>query len=226
MDKKNWIVCIVLFLAFQAPFLYGEECSTCHAAKGVKEKTPDIPPIKMRVEGKEWQITLADAFRFHGHSCPGVTTAFLALQYGIQRLYGNEIPERDDLIIFSKTPTAGSLDFLDLVMVGENRKEQTIAPKGMQSSRENFYFILYRKSNCMAVDIHLKPELFPGDFFEYKKKQSAGELSPEEWETLHGYMKRIILTFPTESFVTLFGSPEPYHMIPWGLEPIPAHGRE
>ncbi len=223
MAKKMWIVCIVLVLGAQAPALFGEDCNICHTAKGVRERTPDIPPIRMLVDGRECSISLADAFRFHGHSCPGVTTTFRALQYGIRLLFGNEIPERKDLVVFSKTPTSGSLDLLDLVMIGATRKEKTAAPKGMQAGRGNFQYLLYRKSTHTAVEIRLKPELYPADFFDYKKKQSAGELTPEEWDTLHGYMKNIILTFPGESLETLFGTPEPYRTIPWGLEPIPAH---
>jgi formylmethanofuran dehydrogenase subunit E len=223
MDRKKWVVCTVLLLGFHIQTVNGSECNTCHEAKGVRENVPDISPIRMRVDGKENILTLAEAFRFHGHSCPGLTTTFRALQYGIQLLYGDEIPDRNDLLIFSKTPTPGNLDLLDLIMLGEQGKGKTVAPDVMKSSRENFHYILYRKSNCTAVDIRLKPELYPADFFDYKKKQSAGSLTPEEWETLHGYMKHIILTFPTESFETLFGAPKPYPMILWGLSPVPAH---
>ena len=74
------------------------------------------------------------------------------------------------------------------------------------------------------MEIRLKPELFPEDFFDYKKIQSTRKLTSKEWETLHGYMKHIILTFPTKSSEALFGAPEPYRMMPWGnLRPIPAH---
>ncbi|MBN2242686.1 MAG: hypothetical protein JW793_08345 [Acidobacteria bacterium] len=224
MAGNKWIVLVIVFLGIQTAAVYGSECNTCHAEKGVKERTPDIPPILISVGGKERRISLSDAFRFHGHSCPGVTTTFRALEYGIRLLYGDEIPERDDLVVFSKTPTVGSLDLLDLVMIGEGREKKTVAPKGMQASPENFQYILYRKSNSTAVDIRLKPGLFPEDFFEYKKIQSSRELTPEEWEVLHGYMKNIIVTFPERSSESLFGSPKPYRMIPWGnLHPVPAH---
>ncbi|MBN2321464.1 MAG: hypothetical protein JXR49_20465 [Acidobacteria bacterium] len=224
MTGEKWIIGIVLFACMQGPNLFGSECNTCHAAKGVHERTPDIAPIRMLVDGKERSITPADAFRFHGHSCPGVTTTFRALHYGLQLLYGDEIPETEDLVIFSKTPTSGSLDLLDLVMIGEAREKKTVAPKGMQAGRENFQYILYRKSTNTAVDIRLKPGLFPEDFFEYKKIQSTRKLTPEEWETLHGYMKNIIVTFPAKSSESLFGNPKPYRMIPWGsLQPVPAH---
>ena len=224
MNMKLGIPCIALFFLMQTSALFGSECNTCHAAKGVRESTPDIPPIKINVNGINRSITLSDAFKFHGHSCPGVTTTFRALQYGMQILYGDEIPKREDLLIFSRTPTAGSLDLLDLVMIGEKRGKKTSPPEGMKSSRENFFYTLYRKSTGTAVDIHLKPEHFPKDFFEYKKIQSARALTPEEWDILHGYMKTIILTFPTKSFETLFGKPKPYRAVLWdSVSPVPAH---
>ena len=223
MLKKLWMALIALILLVHASYLLGDDCVQCHAAKGVQESTPAIAPIVIKAEGKTRSISLSDAFGFHGHSCPGVTTAFRALQYGILLLYGTEIPEQDDLLISSKTPAPGSLDLLDLIMIGENRKGKTGAPKGMQSRADNFSYTIYRKSTHTAVDIHLKPEHYPKDFFALKKKQSANTLTSEEWDTLHNYMKTIILTFPSKSFEDLFDSPQPYKAIIWG-NLMPAHG--
>jgi hypothetical protein len=222
MYKKLFISLTTLLLLAPASIVFADGCTECHAKKGVEESIPSIAPIKISEGGMTRTITLSDAFRFHGHSCPGVTTAFRALQYGIFLLFGDEIPEKKDLVIFSKTPTLGSLDMLDLVMIGEKRAKRTSAPEGMKASRENFSYTLYRKSTSTAVDIQLIPAQFPKDFFELKRKQSAQELSSEEWDTLHDYMKTVILTFPQKSFETLFGNPEPYKTITWGSLP-PAH---
>lgn len=223
MIKKLSMASTVLVLFIQASALRGEDCNQCHAAKGVKESTPAVAPIAIQAEGKPRSIALSDAFRLHGHSCPGITTTFRAFQYGILILFGNEIPEREDLLIFSRTPTPGSLDLLDLIMIGENRTRKTSEPQGMRASRDNFCYTLYRKSTGTAVDIQLKPEHYPKDFFDLKKKQSAKKLTSEEWDTLHGYMKNIILTFPGKSFEDLFGRPQPYKTIVWG-QLLPAHG--
>jgi hypothetical protein len=222
MFRTIGMILVILTLSTQSRLLLGNECSDCHAAKGVREFTPDIGSIDIKAEGKSRSISLSDAFAFHGHSCPGITAAFRALQYGILLLFGNEVPEQEDLAIVSKTPAPGSLDVLDLVMIGEKRAKRTEAPAGMKSSRENFVYTLYRKSNSTAVDICLKPEFYPEDFFDLKKKQSAQKLSSEEWDTLHNYMKTIILTFPNKSFEELFGKPKPYKIIIWGTL-MPAH---
>jgi hypothetical protein len=222
MIRTLSIVLTMFSLFVSASVLWGQDCNQCHAAKGVKESIPDVAPIKMRAEGKSRSIALSDAFKLHGHSCPGMTAAYRALQYGILKLYGNEVPDREDLVIFSKTPTFGSLEFLDLIMIGENRTGKTSAPMGMRASRDNFCYTLYRKSTSTAVDIHLKPEHFPEDFFDLKKGQSSKKLNSEEWDKLHSYIKNIILTFPQKSFEDLFGDPQPYKMIFWG-KLLPAH---
>ena len=216
MGKRLWILLTALLLVAPASIVLANECSKCHAEKGVEESIPPIAPIRISENGVTRSITLSDANNFHGHSCPGLTTAFRAIQYGIFLLYGEEIPETNDLVIFSKTPAPGSLDMVDLVMIGEKRVKRTTAPEGMKSSRDNFSYTLYRKSTGTAVDIQLIPAHYPKDFFELKKKQFARELTSEEWDTLHDYMKTIILTFPQKSLETLFGNPKPYKTITWG----------
>jgi hypothetical protein len=222
MLNRFWISLIITISLVQTEPLIGSECNECHAAKDVRESIPDIGSIKIRAEGISRSISLSDAFGFHGHSCPGVTTTFRALQYGIFLLFGDETPDLEDLVIVSRTPTSGSLDLLDLIMIGEERTKKTAAPVAMPSSRENFAYTLYRKSNSTAVDIRMKPEHYPEDFFDLKKKQSARRLSSEEWDTLHNYMKNIILTFPNKPFEELFGKPKPYKTIVWG-NLLPAH---
>jgi hypothetical protein len=224
MSIKTFIVPIVVFWFISASTLWGSDCNSCHTTKGVKERVPTVEPITIKADGKIRKISLADAFRFHGHSCPGMTTTFRALQYGFLLLFGEEIPEQSDLAIISRTPVSGSLDMLDLAMIGENRAEKTYPPQGMKAGRDAFWYTLYRKSTSMAVDIHLKPELYPKDFFEYKKKQADKKLTPEEWQIFHGCMREMILKFPAMSFEDLFGRPQPYKTIMWGAM-MPAHNR-
>jgi len=216
MQKAKWISLILAVSLLHASSLLGNECVKCHSASGVQESKPAVAPIMIKMNGITRRISLSDAFGFHGHSCPGVTVTFRALQYGILLLYGKEIPEREDLVVFSKTPTSGSLDMLDLLMIGEKRTKRTPVPEGMKSGRDTFHYTLYRKSTHTAVDIHLKPDHFPGDFFELKKKQKSKTLTSEEWDRLHGYMRDMILTFPTMSFEALFDRPKPYKTIVWG----------
>lgn len=188
MFNKLYLTLAVSLLLAPASSLLGSDCATCHAAEGVRESIPVPEPIAIKTEGKIRTISLSDAFRFHGHPCPGLTTTFRALQYGLLLLFGKEVPEQKDIAVVTRAPVSGGLDLLDLVMVGENRATKTSPPKGMRASRDAFIYTLYRKSTSTAVDIQLKPEHFPKDFFDYKKKQSEKKLSPEEWQVLHNYM--------------------------------------
>ena len=210
------LLMIFAILAYCAPPISAHNCAKCHIENDVTVKIPATAPIKLVVDNSEKEITLADAFKFHGHECPGTATAFRAVQYGIELLYGDRAPSRDDLLIFSKHPSRGVLDLIDYVMKGDDALKRTWPLDGMKKSREGFAFTIVRKSACLAVDVKLKPELWPADFFKLKRKQKKKGLTEKEWEKLHEYMKNILLTFPVKSAKKLFGTPTPYKTLIWG----------
>ncbi len=196
--------------------LRGGDCASCHQARGVTERAPEIKPIPLRSGGAVRTVSLEDVFRYHSHSCPGATTTFKALQYGLELLFQGDIPDVEDLAVLSRTPVEGVRDTLDYILTGGDEIRETPAPEGMKAGRDKFFYTLLRKSTGTAVDVQLKPEHYPENFYPYKKKQAEGALSPEEWEVLHGYMKDIILKFPAMPFEELFGRPEPYRFLFWG----------
>lgn len=213
-----FIVCT--FFLFHAVAAFAHNCKKCHIENEVIIKIPPVPPIKVSVGGRERSITLVDAFKFHGHECCGVTTAFLAVQYGIKLLYGDSVPSTGDLLILSRHPSRGVMDLIDFVMKGENNADRTWPIAGMKKSRDNFRFTIIRKSACLAVDIQLNPARWPADFFKLKRKQKKKTLTKDEWETVHEYMKNIIMKFPITPAEELFGKPVPYKVLTWGtIEP-------
>ncbi len=219
MIKKShllFFILLVLSVSFSHSTLFAHGCLECHTKHGVKERVTSILPINLLVNSKKCTITLTDTFKFHGHPCPGVTIAFRAIQHGINILYDSEIPKQSDLFVFSRIATRGSLDLIDLLMKGDKLSKRTWPPEGMKKSRDNFLFTVMRKSTCQAVDIKLKTDLFPKDFFNLKKKEKDKTLTSKEWDALHTYMKNIILTFPTMPAEELFGNPQPYKVIAWG----------
>ncbi len=219
MIKKScllFFILLVLSVNFSHSTVFAHGCVECHTKHGVKEKVPSIPSINLIVGGQRQTITLTDAFKFHGHPCPGVTIAFRAVQQGINILYDSEIPKQDDLLVFSRIAKRGPLDLIDLLMKGSKLSKRTWPPVGIKPSRDNFFFTIMRKSTCQAVDVKLKPERFPKDFFKLKKKEKDKTLTSKEWDILHTYMKNIILNFPTMPAEELFGNPRPYKVIAWG----------
>ncbi len=214
-----WLAAIALFFVIPVP-ARPDSCIECHGKQGVTVKVPQVAPIRMLVDGKEQAITLDSAFKFHGHECPGMTIGYLAIQHGINALFRGAVPERNDLLVTSRTSAAGVKDLIDLLMKGEKASDRTWPPAGMKNSREGFEFNIVRKSTCEAVQVRLSQEYFPADFYPLKGKVRGKTITGEEWQRLHGYMKNIIVTYPVKPAEELFGKPQPYKIILWGtLQP-------
>lgn len=224
MKHKTPMIALLFLLAAcplaARPALAAGDCNTCHQQHGVTPRIPLAAPIVIAVDGARQEIALEDAFRFHGHECPGATTAFLAVRYGIGILFSGETPARDDLMIVSRTSAQGPKDLIDLVMKGNSHARRTWPPVGMEKTQGNFTFTVIRKSTCEAVDLRLREGVWPADYFLLKKKEKAGVISHDEWNRLHGHTKEIITGFPARPPEELFGKPEPYKLILWGtLQP-------
>mgnify|MGYP000098597048 CR=1 FL=1 len=215
MMKKNLVFLIAASL-FLPGLLWAGDCLECHQKNGVTIVVPEIPPLRIMAGTTVYEFTLEQAFAFHGHECPGLTTAFLALGHGLKRLFGEEIPRRDDILIISRSPAGGIKDLIDLLMKGDNPALKTWAPDGMLNDQSRFHFTLMRKSTSELLDIRLNPGLLPEDFTRLKQKQKKQQSSREEDERLHGYIKSMILDFPRKSDSELFGNPQPRKVMLWG----------
>lgn len=191
------------------------DCARCHQDNNITVRVPDTEPITILADGKEQTITLDRAFQFHGHECPGMTTTFLAIRYGVKLLFQDEMLDRNDFLLTSISPAGGIKDMIDLVMKGDNHADRTWPPDGMKNDQDRFTFTMVRKSTSEAVDIRLEPELMPADFFKLQKKKGKN-ITQEEWWKLHEIKKDIILGFPLKSDEELFGKPEPYKVLLWG----------
>ena len=189
-------------------------------------KVPDIPPIKVMEDDKEVVITLGDAFEYHDHPCPGVCVGFRALTYAIELLWGETIPERGDLIVFSRGPMSGVLDIFTLTTCGDLKAKADavtqatpgpLIPKGITPGRDKFRFTIIRKSTGDAVDIKLKRDLFPKDFFSLRKKIKSEKASDAEKKEMDTYKRKMVRTFPTLPVAKLFEKPVRYQVIMWGI---------
>lgn len=191
-------------------------CMGCHQSRGVKVRKLPVMPVKMTVDGNQRIVTLDGVFKYHGDECPGVIIAYRAAQYGIKLLFRDEVPERNDLLIFSRTPAGGVRDCIDFLMKGDNPPRKTAVPAGMVKTRDGFAFAITRKSTCETVEVRLNQALFPADFFALKKKAQGKTITEDEWKRLHGHMKYMILGFSSRPAEEMFGKPEPYKTIMWG----------
>jgi hypothetical protein len=211
------IIIFLLVAVFLLPELVlAGDCLSCHQENGVTVRVPETPPLRFMVGDTIHELTLEQAFKFHGHECPGMTTSFLAFRYGLKILFGDEIPRRDDLLIIGHSPAGGIKDLIDLIMKGDNTALKTWAPDGMKNDQMRFNFILVRKSTSEMLEIGLKPGIFPEDFFRLKKKQKENRSTPEEDDQLHEIIKRVITVFPTLPVSELFGNPRARKILLWG----------
>ena len=120
--------------------------------------------------------------------CFGVTTGYLALEYAIQQLYGNDIPLVDDFTITTKTTMGGVWDLWDLYFGTSLSREDAefgIAPKAYIFTAErpsSGQKIVFTYSSEFAADIkHLgeakkHPEKFQDQEFHKAKKILLTEL--------------------------------------------------
>jgi hypothetical protein len=227
--KKSCLFASAVFLAaliFQGSSAMAASCIECHTEKGVELKIPDTAPIQLMRQGEKRTVTLDDAYAHRGHPCVGVTIAFLAVRQGISLLCGSEIPEQTDMAVLTKSGAGGAFNFLDMLLKCKKEGAQTEVPPAMKPSRESFIFTVVRKSTHQAVDIQLKPDQLPEDFFVLAQKHKAGTATPEEWEKLHGYIGKSIMTFPAMAPEALFVQAQPYHLMAWGcLMPCKARCR-
>jgi hypothetical protein len=114
--------------------------------------------------------------------CLGVTTGYLALEYAIQELYGDEVPLTNDFTISTKTKMGGVWDTWDLYFgkrISREEAEFGIAPKAYVFKAErlsNGHKIVFTYDKSLAEEIkHLgaakkTPDKFPkGEFRKAKK---------------------------------------------------------
>lgn len=153
---------------------------------------PALPAIRMQDAGRVDVLTLADLYAEHGHPCVGTGIAFRAVRAGIATLYGDAVPRRDDLLVFSRIAGPGVLETIDRLMSGAGGAVKTVAPPGMRLARENFVFSLYRKSTGEMVSVGLRPEVLSEDFFPLKSRMKKQGLSPEQWQILHGHIRQAV----------------------------------
>jgi hypothetical protein len=188
----------------------------CHHKQGVKARELSARPIRMIVDGNERIITLDKVFKYHGDQCPGAIIAYRAAQYGIELLFPNEIPERNDLLIVSRTPAGGVRDFIDFLMKADNPLQKAPVPVGMEKARDGFAFSVTRKSTCETVEVQLDQALFPEDFFSLKKKVQEKSITEDQWKRFHAHMKNMVVGFSARPAEEMFGKPRPYKMMLWG----------
>ncbi|ABA87413.1 cytochrome c, 1 heme-binding site [Syntrophotalea carbinolica DSM 2380] len=221
---KTVFTSLVLCLcAVWLPAAHAGECQKCHASFGTGYMQPKVPAVRVQAAGRTDVITLAGLYGEHGHPCVGTGIAFRAIQIGMRTLYGDTVPQRDDLLVFSQMPGPGVLDAVDRIMQGPEPSAKTVAPAGMRLARENFVFTLMSKASGERVIVKFKPEVLSEDFFPLKARMKKQGLSPEQWQVLHGYIRQAVTAVIREPDARLFDVTRVASQVLWGMD-APAAG--
>lgn len=146
------------------------------ASQNPTEKS-ELSPISIYDEENLLELSIEDVGKYHGDICACAIAGFRATQLAIVQLWKDEIPKREDFKIISAFPGQGSQDAFEFITRAKTRGDFRLElPEGtdiVNISKENWIFIIIRKSTGEQLRIWLKEEVFPKGykkFFELRKK--------------------------------------------------------
>lgn len=210
------IFCLLITAYGAVPAAAGN-CEQCHSSFDDAFMRPQVSPIRLTDQGQTDTITLGGLFQAHGHPCCGTSISFRAIQVGLERLYGDKLPAREDLLILSQAPMPGVLDTLDRVMRGSNPGKASKPLPGMKPAWANFTFTLLSKSTGSMVTVKAKTASLPKDFFALKVRLKNNKLNEKEKKVLHDYVKDTIHMFLTEPADKLYECSPVRKVMAWGM---------
>jgi formylmethanofuran dehydrogenase subunit E len=118
-----------------------------------------------------FRILFIDVAKYHGHACIGISAGYRAAQEALKALYGKETPVRGDIVITTYTDHCPA-DAISYICAA--RKDYGRAPSFGNLKIENkddiTRYIFTRKSNKKSVEIVLKKDVIPAEFWKLRKK--------------------------------------------------------
>lgn len=213
-QKLKALAGIMIFIIVSASVI--PAAADCGAGDGgYTQAARDLAPIAVIRGGETHNLSLVDTYEFLEHPCLTGTIGFLAAKYGFELLYGEETPVIDDMVALGRAP-GGSMSALDFIFKGDNPRNKTWPPHGIENSADNFVYQFLRKSTMQAVTVRLKDGMWPDDWFELREKQHAGTIT-EAQRKKRGQDRRLILeNYPAKDFEELFEEPDLYTFMAWG----------
>ena len=120
------------------------------------------------------EISFDDIKKFHGYGAyMAIGVAFRVLETAFEELYGEEIPNREDISIVTGHGGPGFRDCFEFVTRAKTRGEYTVDvnyPKAQYDPyRATGYVYKFTKKNGEAVEILLKENFLPPVFYDYLK---------------------------------------------------------
>ena len=157
MYKKKLVQCIlVVFLLsvalLTAPAVKADEPLTKVPDVSIKLIEPQYVFFGMSETGKV-EVSLADVSKFHGHLCGGVAFGFRAAQVGLKILYGDKLPVRGEVRVYTsmdKCP-ADVLCFITRARTNfggsASRNDLVLDPK----SKKKYFKFVHKKTGKTVI---------------------------------------------------------------------------
>ena len=143
-------------------------------------------------------IKLKDISKFHGHLCDGLVEGFIALELGLKQLYPDEIMDRTNTRIVSKSSPC--LTDVAIYVSGGRAQYNTFY---VDNSMEGMY-VVQRIDNLKTIIIKRKPNVKPAIIDEMGNKAIKGELDECKLEELkkleNDYAKFLLKSNPEDLF--------------------------
>ena len=186
-------------------------------AKYHNERTKEIRRRILKNEGKsdaEIDKIIEQEFRGADGKCPCISCAFRAVLLGIQKLWGKEIPQRNDIKIISHLPSPGSMQCFEYI-VGKENFVLSIPEKkkrGEDIDIDNWNFLIIRQSTGDEFEVQVRDDVYPEGFFGLRKKVKVeNSATKEELDKFRVMWEEVRDTFLTKADWELFeGIKEPF----------------
>ena len=188
--------------------LFGFRIGTAEVDREKKTLGPIL--IYDRFGKSPLKISIGDIRKYRGSICPGVVLAFRATQLAISQLWKDEIPKREDFKTISAAPfpyVRDTFEFITRAVTKGKGDFKIELPKGTDIrniSRDNFAFILIRKTTGNSIKIRLRKELFSKRFFQLRKKRIEGKVTAKEIKELMSIKRKALETFMSLPIDRLF----------------------
>jgi hypothetical protein len=88
--------------------------------------------------------------------------------------------------------------------------------KQMPISIKSFHFTIIHRSTGQAIDLRVRPAVYPKDFFELRKRAKRGAASVQQRERLEQVQRRLIHRIAHMETAELFEPPARYRVLMFG----------
>lgn len=219
------VLCVTLLVA-----TLGVKPVAAHVPEAAPPPEVEMTPIEVLDGESLVEISIDDVAAYHGQQmgmgpskCLCLAWAFRAAQAGIEALWGEETPQRDDIKIVSTHPCRGSRHCFEFVtgtgpdtgaatrgtfsiLLPDGTEVKSLDPNtrkelSKQTSAGTFTVTIMRESTGESFTAVVKEEIFPKDFFYLRKKVKFGIPEPATEEERNRYVALYAET--RDKFLTL-----------------------